>query len=186
MEPSQPQFVRVAHVSESEADGQVTIKQVACNLEIAEPSNGWVVGIDPGQVNMGVTVLNHKFAWLFQIKLPSTEDATERILNTLNVVKYVIETVRTGHIDCACIEQAAYAALYGQASLAENRTAALIALSLMGTTHIDLAAPGQIRKEVFGSGKLKGEICWPHLPPDAASSLGCALYAHKRLATIYV
>ena len=129
---------------------------------------------------MGLTVLRGSGAWSYQITLPSTIDPVERVVECLNVISYLLEREKIEDCRRACIEHAAFAAMYGQVALAENRTAALVALLRANTLQIDVPTPGTIRKYVYGTAKDRAEEIWPDLPKDAASSLCCAVYAYKK------
>lgn len=135
------------------------------------------VGIDPGSRNMGIAILHGRKASLYQIELSYRGGAAERVQNIMQVVKEIVGTER---VEAACIEQAAYAALYGQTTLAEARTAALVALQQGNTGPIYVETPKHIRLIVFGSGNTRSQELWPDILPDAGSALGCALYALRK------
>lgn len=141
------------------------------------------IGIDPGQVNMGLSVILGPKTQTFQIKLPSTVDTVERVILTLDTVEGLLSGFDLNQANTrkgtACVEQAAYAAEWGQVALAENRTSAIIGLLRKGIGTVLVVPPGSIRKEVFGSSKQRAEETWPDIGKDAASSLCCALYAYR-------
>ena len=177
MDVHAPDFVQVQH-KEHLLYGVAEVDWLDLRLQL--PDRAPVIGIDPGQVNMGLTVLRGRGAWSYQIKLPSTLDPVERVTECIHVVTYLLERENITGCRRACVEYAAFAALYGQVALAENRTSAVVALLKANTLQIDIPSPGTIRKEVFGTAKEKAEELWPFIPKDAASSLGCALYAFKK------
>lgn len=143
------------------------------------PRGSIFIGLDPGSVNMGLAILSRAGATLFQVKLPSGEtDAMYRI----DLVQRVVVELIQPHLFkatpvAAVVEQAAYAALYGQTTLAEARTAGAIALRQAGVPLIQLLTPYTIRKLVHGDNRARSQELWPDVPPDAGSALACALCA---------
>jgi len=156
-----------------------------------------LIGIDPGQVNMGFAVWfrNQPFLTAWQIKLPSQKLMVDRIL----AVEFVIEelmvdfpkgdsTLKPGEDYIALIEYAAHAFGFGQVPLSEARTAAVQSLLNFGipSQSIHTPAPTSVYKAVFGSGKIKSKDAWHGLlGPDAASAVGCllsygSLYGNKK------
>jgi Holliday junction resolvasome RuvABC endonuclease subunit len=144
------------------------------------------VGIDPGSRNMGLTILSDTVSMSFEIKYPPEKDAVKRILKIYTTTKlcfyYVFDKGIKQKI-CAVIEGSSFGDPYGQATLADARTAAFLSIyEIANREHYDCQAkyipPQSIRKQVFGSAKIKGEEVWKdQLPPDAASSLVCAICA---------
>lgn len=134
-----------------------------------------VVGIDPGQRNMGLAFLMNGIASLYQIQVGGDSDSISRILNVMDVVNRVVSarTDRQG-IDLAGIEGPAPNMPFGQVPLAEARTAGIVSLMQNRAKRIELLAPPSWRKLVFGNGRLRAEEQWPMLKPDAASALGIA------------
>ena len=137
------------------------------------------IGIDPGQVHMGVATLKFGGASIFEVTFPSGQDTVERILSTSGLLDYIFSmSIPSDAESFACVEQAAYGAPYGQASLAESRTTAIIAV--LGRNIVPVVVPPiRIRKSVFDNGKQRAEEYneWKKLKPNAASALACALYA---------
>ena len=144
------------------------------------------IGIDPGSRNMGLTILSDTVSMSFEIKYPPEKDAVKRILKIYTTTKlcfyYVFDKGIKQKI-CAVIEGSSFGDPYGQSTLADARTAAFLSIyEIADREHYDCQAkyipPQSIRKQVFGSAKIKGEEVWKdQLPPDAASSLVCAICA---------
>lgn len=155
-------------------------------------ANKVFIGADPGQVNTGLVVL-YSDAYLFkgkayQIKFPNSSSMERRITVFSLFSKWLLkEFSYHQRALCACIENAAYGAPFGQAALAENRTLLAHLLITKMANRLISPAPTQIRKTIFGKGSIKAENVWPefevkydgkgakHL--DCASALACALYA---------
>ena len=146
------------------------------------------IGIDPGQVHMGVCTLFRGGSWkdiiygqAYEVQFPSKQGLVERVEYTEKVLEYVFSVALPNKLPkrtVACVEQAAFGALYGQAALAESRTAAVISL-LHNKISPKVAPPATIRKVVFGNGKKRAEdfSLWSELKPNSASALACALFA---------
>lgn len=146
------------------------------------------IGIDPGQVHMGLAIigLTHATACkcaAFEIRFPSKQDLVNRVTYTVGLLEYVYASILPTNSKkriVACVEQAAFGAPFGQAALAESRTAAV--MSLLGRDiQPMIVPPATIRKGVFGSGKQKAEEFewWKMLDANAASALACAFYAYE-------
>jgi Holliday junction resolvasome RuvABC endonuclease subunit len=147
------------------------------------------IGIDPGSRNMGMSILSDTMSMSFEITYPPEKDAVKRILKVYTTTKlcfqYVFyEGIRFPPLSIsAVIEGSSFGDKYGQATLADARTAAFMSIyEIANREHYDCQAkyipPQSIRKQVFGSAKIKGEEVWKdQLPPDAASSLVCAICA---------
>jgi len=162
-------------------------------FEIAQKYRpGVILGIDPGQVNMGLALLEGDHAILWQIKLPSTISPVERITETALVVQRTFGPYAPKFL-AAGVEHAAHAAAWGQTALAENRTTAIIELLRMGldSNKLYVGAPSAIRAAVFKNGRQRAEFVWPELKVkmddtqeahvDTASALSVALYAYQCL-----
>ena len=145
--------------------------------------NKMLIGIDPGQVNMGMAFVGKDHADLYQIGLPSDSDPAIRIMNVAEVVSSLLEVWRPQLDDRACIEYAAYNKLHGQVPLAEARTSAGIALMQKGIVPL-FVPPATIRKTVFGKGTIRAEDVWPELADkkhnDFLVALSCALYFYEK------
>lgn len=136
------------------------------------------VGIDPGQVNMGLAVLYGSTACVYEATLPAETEPINRIMLAAHAVQYILsETKRQPQI--GCVEGAAYLAGAGQVPLDENRVTAAITLMQGGLWPVVIAPPARIREKVFGNGRLRAQEIWPKLPENAMSAFGCALYIHK-------
>ena len=145
------------------------------------------IGIDPGSRNMGLTILSDTVSISFEIKYPPEKDAVKRILKIYATTKlcfyYVFDRGIKQEI-CVVIEGSSFGDKYGQSTLADARTAAFLSILRIAeedawvNCQAKYIPPQSIRKQVFGSAKIKGEEVWKdQLPPDAASSLVCAICA---------
>lgn len=172
--------------------------------KFAEPlgmDNRVYVGIDPGPINMGLAVVGLEGFIAWQCKLqqsPIGEIGLQmRIMDVMNQVDFLLrwsitDTELQKKLPArACIEQAAYAKLYGQPALAEVRTSAAVTLMRWGMPYIDAPTPNQVRKLVFGNPKTPAEIVWKDdlgtkmkgdsaVHYDGASALACAIYAVRK------
>lgn len=147
-------------------------------IDVGLNRNERVIGIDPGQVHMGVAILRNRRFEIFEIELPSKQPTVPRLETTSALLDYLFSLSLPMHVELrACVEQAAFGFPFGQVPLAESRTAAIFGLLKRGVQPI-VAPPASIRKAVFGSGKQKAEEfpAWGELLPNAASSLACALF----------
>ena len=142
---------------------------------------GSIIGIDPGQVNMGMAVMGPNGADLYQIGLTSETDPAQRMMNVVTVVDRLFPG--DGAVAGACIEYAAHNKFHGQVPLAEARSAAGMALMTKGIVPL-YPPPASIRKEVFGKGTIKAEEVWTNLADkkhnDFLAALSCALYFYEK------
>lgn len=138
------------------------------------------IGIDPGQVNMGLAVMYGTHALLCEAKLLSVIDPIENIMQAAHAVQYMLKSYK-GQVLGGCVEGAAYMATSGQVPLGENRVTAAITLMQAGIWPVMIKPPATIREQVFGHGRIRAQEVWPHLPENAASAFGCALYVHAIL-----
>lgn len=176
-----------------------SVDRLTVKLEPALSYDFCGIGIDPGQVNMGIAFVYKNEADLFQIKLPSNLDPVVRMQATANAVNYLL-SFRPRPIDdwklfsatkCHCvIEGAAYGAVSGQVPLAENRTTCAM-MAMTAFLPVAILPPAEIKQRIFGKGNLRARDVWPHLQikddrdkvlrDDAAAALSCALYAYTLL-----
>lgn len=143
-----------------------------------------VIGIDPGDKNMGLTILpTHASNQVqcFEISFPSERLAIPRLvqirLALLDIMSPILHS-RAHYRMMIALEGSAYSRRYRNTELAEAR----IVAAEWFMDNFDLTAddfiiitPQSIRKTVFGSAKIKAETQWPQLKGDAASSLAIAL-----------
>lgn len=143
-----------------------------------------VIGVDPGDKNMGLTILPvhaSNQVQCFEITLPSERLAIPRLvqirLALLDVMSPILNS-RAHYRMLVAIEGSAYSRRYRNTELAEARIVAaewfMDNFNLTADNFIVLT-PQAIRKAVFGSAKIKAENTWPQLKGDAASSLAIAL-----------
>jgi len=148
--------------------------------------SGTFIGIDPGSANMGITVMrSFPFsATCYEVHFDTTKDHIEKIQKVFEVTKQLICDSPELFIDPIdiVIEGASFGNAFGQVELSEARTASILAVQELFEViphNIKIVAPKAIRATVFGSALLRAEELWKDLPPDAASSLCCALCATK-------
>jgi Holliday junction resolvasome RuvABC endonuclease subunit len=132
------------------------------------------IGIDPGTRNMGIAVLrpDKKFVNLYKIVLERDKNALSRLLEAQKVLAHTI-----GHFTLdskAIIEGASYGDRFRQVELAEQRAAMLLWLHQNGID-AKLVPPLTIRKNVFGSAKIKNP--WPEVDDNMVAALACALFS---------
>lgn len=147
------------------------------NLAFAiEPSfpfpNEMRIGIDPGTVNLGIAVIKPDInsVKLYKIMLKRHKRALNRLLDVQRVLADTI-----GHFkpnSKAIIEGASYGNPYRQVELAEQRAAVLLWFHKY-SIEADIISPLKIRKNVFGSAKIKNP--WG-IDDNCAAALGAALY----------
>lgn len=142
-----------------------------------------VIGIDPGDKNMGLTILPVRSGQVqcFEIVFPSERLAIPRLVQIRLVLLDVMNPIlnsRAHYRMLIAIEGSAYSRRYRNTELAEARiVAAEWFMDNFNLTADDFTVftPQTIRKAVFGSAKIKAETQWPQLKGDAASSLAIAL-----------
>lgn len=135
-------------------------------------------GIDPGIRNMGFATLKAS-AWnLYQVKLKRIDDdPLERMLLVWKAIGTLIGMFSlNSHV---VIENASFGHTYRQVHLAEMRAAAILWFYRYQIP-IQVVPPQSVRKNVFGSAKIKAKEEWSELPPDAAAALACALYQNQQ------
>jgi Holliday junction resolvasome RuvABC endonuclease subunit len=141
------------------------------------------VGIDPGQVHCGLTVIAGMFdvnCFCYEIILPKISDVFQRMMTIQYTIFHLLDhsiNLDAGNI-YAVIEGASYGSRFGQVALAEARIiSGMEILYFHESSKVKIVAPSKIRKMVFGYGKMLAEKQYLELPPDAASSYACAVYA---------
>lgn len=142
-----------------------------------------IIGVDPGQRHMGMTHLFSDTAGLaWEIEFESFDTPLRRVIETAHLMNHLLHAYfQPGLKTLAVVENAAFGAPFGQVPLAENRAAVIMELHEFGIDDILTIPPQSIRKEVFGSAKIRAEETWKEfLPGNAASSLACALYGLKK------
>jgi Holliday junction resolvasome RuvABC endonuclease subunit len=140
-----------------------------------------LIGIDPGTVNLGIAVLDVPTisgdvyqARLYQIKF------AKRAINTLGRLKAVQEVLDTLYIPkfrkSVIVEGASYGDKYRQVEMEDVRASALLWFDNHNSI-CQVIAPNTIRKNAFGSAKVKAHEYWKELElyPDAAAALSCAV-----------
>ena len=139
-------------------------------------------GIDPGTVNMGVAYVHpvpNVAIMLFQVKIERADTTLGRILAVQSVLnKCKLQIKLDAH---AVIEGASFGAKFRQVEMAEVRAAAVMWFHNVGVK-ADVVPPLTIRKNVFGSGKIKNP--WDNIPDDLAAALGCAYYDSNNISNI--
>lgn len=141
-----------------------------------------VIGIDPGNKNMGLSILKAQSYNIdcYEICFPSERMAVPRVVQIRLAMMTIFfsQTVRDDINTLICIEGSSFGSRYRNTELAEARiTAAVYCLDNLELTQnqFEFISPLKIRKLVFGSAKIKAEDTWKELKPDAASSLAVAI-----------
>lgn len=139
------------------------------------------IGVDPGTVNYGLTVLDvptAKYivyqASIYQIKF---NERKKNPLDRVHSLYSVLEEIEISkYPKSVIIEGASYGDKYRQAELAEIRMGTALWFDAKGSV-CHVVSPNSIRSHVFGSAKIKAHEYWKELEkyPDAAASLSCAL-----------
>jgi hypothetical protein len=127
---------------------------------------------------MGLAIIEYEHATLYEVKFPKKPTTIQILQRTREVLRYILASHELPII--ACIEGAAHGAGFVQAKLAESKSASAMALLDM-QIEIIIKPPLTIYKKVFGSGKIKSKEYkpWSMIPKNAASALGCAIFASK-------
>src|SRR3990167_2118849 len=150
-------------------------------LGLLQPKFETIIGIDPGNTNLGITILQYKTneTDCFELTFPSERLAISRVtqirlaLADLFFGHYLIDHSFSNKI-LVSVESSAFSMPFRNTELAEARITE--AMWFVDTFEIPpencrFIPPNTIRKQVFGNGKLRAEDQWPELKPDAASSL---------------
>ena len=158
-------------------DGSITAFEIEPPFPLP---NRTKFGIDPGTVNMGLSILhpNQKSIQCFKIKMVREKKALDRMLEVQRKLTLCITWF--GKNPFVTIEGATFGN-YRQVELAEIRAA--IALWFHGRgVGVEIIPPLSIRKTSFGSGKIKNP--WSNLDSDVAASLGAAYYDSSKTSNI--
>jgi len=162
---------------------KLKILELRVELKKEVPDQIHCIGYDPGTVNMGIAeITSRKYANLYQIWMKRDEDQVKRITGLHNVITdcigkasiYYYKTIKV------VIEGASFGNPYRQTELGELRGSAVLwFVHNLPYAHIEIVPPSSIRKQVFGSGKVKAHEHWAELEkyPDACAALSCAYYA---------
>lgn len=133
-----------------------------------------IFGIDPGTTKLGLAYIWRNVCHVFEVKiLKRSSDAVERILLTQDILNECLHMFDFAPL--MTIEGSSFNG-YRQTELAEVRASAVLWAISKGIKP-SIIPPMSIRKNVFGSAKIKAEVQWAELPPDAASALCCAYYS---------
>lgn len=154
------------------------IKIVRLSFVLKRACAGAFLGVDPGQVHMGVAAIYLHTAYLYEITLESAQESVERIMLVTACMQLILSGLPS-KFDSAVVEGAAYMAAYGQVPLETARTSAVIAAISHGIWPVTVVPPKVIREGVFKDGAVRAQDVWPEYPENAASALGCALYAQE-------
>src|ERR1035437_5876149 len=141
-----------------------------------------VIGIDPGNKNMGLCVLRntHLNIQCYEICFPSERMAVSRVVQIRLAMMTIFaeQDVKDDVNTLVCIEGSSFGSRYRNTELAEARiTAAVYCLDNLQLTQnqFEFISPLKVRKLVFGSAKIRAEDTWKDMKPDAASSLAVAI-----------
>jgi hypothetical protein len=151
-----------------------SLRVVHGTVSKVRPYAAW--GIDPG-VNFGLTVIQGDKVAVFHGALLQGDQPGWYGLLAYKFLTFMMTEYQPRH-GLMIIEGAAYGAPFRQVELSEIRTAFyLAARHYGGFSDVLMKAPRNIRKEVFGDGKVQAGDEWPLLNHNAADSLSMALYA---------
>jgi len=131
-------------------------------------------GIDPGTVNLGIAYVHptpNVSVMLYQVKLERADTMIGRILSARDALTQCRLLIQDNAK--AIIEGAAFGNKYRQVEMAEVRAGIGMWFYHLGV-EVQVVPPRTIRKNVFGSGKIKNP--WENIPDDVAAALGCAYY----------
>lgn len=154
----------------------VTINMIGC--ETKAEFEGVFLGIDPGQVHMGVACIFTGRAYLYEITLEAAEQSVEAMMRVTSCMQLILAGLPRSIGGCV-VEGAAHMASWGQVPLETARTSAAIAAMSHGIWPVEVVPPKKIRQQVFGNGLVRQQMMWPEYPENAVSALGCALYAKE-------
>lgn len=161
-------------------------KFIQYNVDIPPQHSDWwdmVIGIDPGNKNMGLTILSNHivFVQCYEVTFPSERMVISRLIQirlALSDIMCSIQQSRFHYKMLVVTEGSSYGSRYRNTELAEAR---IVAVEWF-LDNFDLSAkdfriipPQSVRKIVFGSAKIRAEDEWPSLAGDAASSLAVAI-----------
>lgn len=156
----------------------IKLLRIGCRLQT--PITGAFLGVDPGQVHMGVAAIFGDVVYLYEIELESSEQSVEAMMRVTSCMQIILAGLPKP--TAAVIEGAAHMAAWGQVPLETARTSAAIAVLTHGVWPVEVIPPKKIRQTIFGNGNIRQQEVWPDFPENAASALGCALYAKEKLS----
>ena len=130
-------------------------------------------GIDPGTTKMGLAYIWKNFGYIYEVKIVRDKNPVNRILTTWDILSDCFRMF--DYAPLMTIEGSSFGDTYRQVELAEVRASAVLWAINHGIVP-QIVPPQSIRKNVFGSAKIKAEVLWKEYPPDAASALACAYY----------
>ena len=131
------------------------------------------IGLDPGTTKMGLAYIWKNFGYIYEVKIIRDNNPVNRILITQEILSACFDVF--SYEPLMTIEGSSFADTYRQVELAEVRASAVLWAVNHGIVP-QIVPPQSIRKNVFGSAKIKAEELWKDYPPDAASALACAYY----------
>ena len=136
-----------------------------------------IIGIDPGTVNLGLADYRPKYkCQVYQIKTIRDDDPVDRIKRMYKIMKELLWCNVTYEQTMMIIEGSAFGARFRQVEMGEAR-ATMALYGLLQEYSVKIIAPNSIRKQVFGSGKIKAQEVWSGLPDDALAALSAMYYA---------
>ena len=152
------------------------------DLRIESPcinvSDHVLFGCDPGTTKFGLAYLWKSICHIYEIRIIRSSDPVVRILLTQEIMSNCF--FMFDYAPLMVIEGSSFASNYRQVELAEVRAAAVLWAIQYGIKP-SIVPPMSIRKQVFGSAKLRAEVEWdlreyPREYPNAASALACAYF----------
>lgn len=130
-------------------------------------------GVDPGTTKLGLAWIWRNVGHVYEVNIIRKDNPVERILLTQEILSSCLNFFDYAPI--MVIEGSSFNG-YRQTELAEVR-ASIVLWAINKAIKPMIVPPMSIRKNVFGSAKIKAEQQWPELPPDAASALCCCYYS---------
>lgn len=155
---------------ESEQWGDMSIQHAVANYVFKGVQDA--IGIDPGK-RWGLSVISGGILWVYWGKLPqmNAPDYHEYLCNWLTAWFSPDFKAKV----CA-IEGSAFGTIYGRELLEDIRLGFYSAFMELGRV-VSYVPPLTARKQIFGSGKIKGNEVWLDINPNGADSIPLALYA---------
>lgn len=130
-------------------------------------------GLDPGTTKMGLAYIWKNVCHVYEIKIIRDANPVVRILLAQDILSECFHFF--DYAPLMTIEGSSFAG-YREVELAEIRASAVL-WAVKHSIKPIIVPPLSIRKNVFGSAKIRAEVQWKELPPDAASALACAYFS---------
>lgn len=134
-------------------------------------------GCDPGTTKLGLAYLWKSVCHIFEISIIRSPDAVVRMLFTQEILDLCFKIF--DYAPLMVIEGSSFGNNYRQVELAEVR-ASVALWAIKNGIKPSIIPPMSIRKNVFGSAKLRPETEWDLREySNAANALACAYFSTK-------